>query len=267
MNNKKFDGIHLFTDVDGTLASVHDEIPEKNIEAIDYFTKNGGTFSIATGRYLGDISILENLNINGLSILNNGACVYDFINKKIVSSSALPEEAITPLLDFCKKNEKLGLLIVNDDGYIVPIIDDIDRPIFNARYAIRNISELEYPYYKLLIVATTNILNVIEDLKKCNIANVDFVQSGPETIEIVPKNVSKGDTFLKICKENNIPKENTYFVGDSFNDITMMQNAGFSASMSKAHDIVKSHANIVICDFLDGSIYHMVKLIEEKLNN
>lgn len=264
MSSKKFDGIYLFTDVDGTLASVHDEIPEKNIEAIDYFTKNGGTFSIATGRYLGDTNVLEKLNINGLSILNNGACIYDFLNKKIVSSKALPEKSIEPLLHFCKKNTELGLLIVNDDGYVIPVIDNEKRPIFHSRYEIRDIKNLKFPYYKLLIVAHTNIFGIIEELKNCNISDVDFVQSGPDTIEIVPKNISKGDTFLQICKENNIPKEKTYFVGDSFNDITMMQNAGFSASMKKAHDIVKSHSDIVLCDFSEGSIYHMVKLIEEK---
>lgn len=88
----KFDGIYLFTDVDGTLASVHDEIPQKNIEAVEYFTSNGGTFSVATGRYLGDISMLDALNINGLSILNNGACIYDFAGKKIVRTQSLPEK-------------------------------------------------------------------------------------------------------------------------------------------------------------------------------
>lgn len=92
------------------------------------------------------------------------------------------------------------------------------------------------------------------------------MQSGHNSIEIVPKDVSKGDTFLEICKKYDIQKEQTYFVGDSFNDVTMMQNAGFSAAMSEAHDEVKNKADVVIGNFSDGSIAQMVKIIEKNLN-
>lgn len=160
----KFDGIYLFTDVDGTLASVHDEIPQKNIEAVDYFTKNGGTFSVATGRYLGDVEFLNVLNINGVSILNNGACIYDFLHKNAIKSIALPEKSIAPLVDFCKENHELGLLLVNDKGYIIPIFDEIKRPIFHQRHEILNICDIKLPYYKILIVANCDIFSVIQML-------------------------------------------------------------------------------------------------------
>ncbi|MFI3226363.1 MAG: HAD family hydrolase [Clostridia bacterium] len=263
---KKFDGIYLFTDVDGTLASVHDEIPQKNIEAVEYFTQNGGTFSVATGRYLGDVDMLNVLNINGLSILNNGACIYDFANKKIVRTQSLPNQSVQPLVDFCKANQELGLLIVNDEGYIIPIFDDIKRPIFHSRHEVRDISEIKLPYYKILIVENGDIYEIIKKLRKSDIFGIDIVQTGHNSIEIVPKNVSKGDTFLEICKKYDIKKEQTYFVGDSFNDVTMMQNAGFSGAMNEAHELVKNEADVVVCDFEQGSIYHMVKLIEKKTN-
>lgn len=263
----KFDGIHIFTDVDGTFASVHDEIPRKNIEAVEYFTKNGGTFSIATGRYLGDVDFLNDININGMSILNNGACIYDFKDKKIVRSMQLPEKSIKPLIDFCKEYPQLGMLIANDDGYVIPIFDDVLRPIFHERHKIADISAIKMPYYKILIVANIDVYDVIKKLRESDIFGIDIVQTGHNSIEIVPKNVSKGDAFLEICEKYGINKEQTYFVGDSFNDITMMRNAGFSSAMKEAHDLVKSEADVVLCNFDEGAIDALVKIIEEKISS
>lgn len=46
---RKFDGCLLVSDIDGTL--VHDgKIPERNIEKIKEFKKQGGKFTIASGR-------------------------------------------------------------------------------------------------------------------------------------------------------------------------------------------------------------------------
>lgn len=51
---KKFDGLLLGCDMDGTLLDSRKQISAKNQEAIWYFVKNGGSFSLATGRATSD---------------------------------------------------------------------------------------------------------------------------------------------------------------------------------------------------------------------
>ena len=46
----KFDGMLICSDFDGTLFSGN-EISKENVEAIRYFQKNGGYFTITSGRY------------------------------------------------------------------------------------------------------------------------------------------------------------------------------------------------------------------------
>ena len=46
----KFDGITIATDMDGTLLTTDKKISQANKDAIDYFRKNGGTFTISSGR-------------------------------------------------------------------------------------------------------------------------------------------------------------------------------------------------------------------------
>ena len=47
---KKYDGILLCSDLDGTLSNSDGKISNENLEAIDYFCKNGGHFTLCTGR-------------------------------------------------------------------------------------------------------------------------------------------------------------------------------------------------------------------------
>lgn len=58
---KKFDGLLLGCDMDGTLLDSRKQISARNQEAIWYFVKNGGCFSLATGRAPRAIDIYRSL--------------------------------------------------------------------------------------------------------------------------------------------------------------------------------------------------------------
>ena len=58
----KFNGILICTDLDGTLLDNEKHVSKENIEAIEYFKKNGGLFTFLTGRmpfYLSTIYEVE----------------------------------------------------------------------------------------------------------------------------------------------------------------------------------------------------------------
>ena len=81
----KFDGILLATDVDGTLANFN-EIPRRNIEAIQHFVKEGGMFTVCTGRgYAMTYDIVNQVPVNVPGICVNGMQLYDFQQKKVIS--------------------------------------------------------------------------------------------------------------------------------------------------------------------------------------
>ena len=46
----KYDGIALFSDLDGTLLDDRRQLSNDNLRAITYFVRNGGSFGVATGR-------------------------------------------------------------------------------------------------------------------------------------------------------------------------------------------------------------------------
>ncbi len=262
--NNKFKGVYLFSDIDGTFASEENFIPKKNLEALEYFTKNGGTFSIATGRYLGDLDLLKGININGISIINNGASIYDFANEKELKSITLNDVDVNQVFDFLDIHKNIGLVVVNKEGYINAEIDLEDRPIFHDRYKTVKIKDIKRPFNKMLLsVKKGQTTQILKALKEFNLTSADFVETGDRSIEIVPKGINKGTAFLEICKLNNIENENTFFIGDSFNDIEFMKLAGFSAAVGTAKDKVKENAKIVVCDFKDGAVADFISFIEK----
>ena len=47
---KKFDGILICTDLDGTILDDNKNISAENLDAIEYFKSEGGLFNFVTGR-------------------------------------------------------------------------------------------------------------------------------------------------------------------------------------------------------------------------
>ena len=90
----KFDGLLLASDFDDTLYGLNLRIPERNLEAIRYFIREGGYFVMATGRAHRTFAPYAPLvPMNAPAVLSNGAAIYDFQADKMLEQTHLPEAA------------------------------------------------------------------------------------------------------------------------------------------------------------------------------
>ena len=75
---KKFKGMLLACDMDGTLLDDSKQIPAENLRALQYFTKQGGRLSLATGRSPHAIGIyIDQLPVNAPYSVMNGSLICD----------------------------------------------------------------------------------------------------------------------------------------------------------------------------------------------
>ena len=74
---------------------------------------------------------------------------------------------------------------------------------------------------------------------------VDAVFSNAMYLEILPKNISKGNALLFLEAYLPVAHYNTYASGDAPNDISMILAAGVGVAMKNAHEEVKEIADIV----------------------
>ena len=82
----KFDGLILFSDLDGTLMRDDQTVSKENIDAVEYFMSQGGKFTVMTGRGVKGMSrVLDFVtpNVPYIGCLN-GSAIYDFVNQNIV---------------------------------------------------------------------------------------------------------------------------------------------------------------------------------------
>ena len=105
----KFDGVLLVSDFDDTLYGADLRVPPANVEAIDYFTRGGGTFTIATGRAHPTFAPHARcVAINAPVILSNGSALYDFSADRMVYETFLPDRAREDLDALRKEQARFG---------------------------------------------------------------------------------------------------------------------------------------------------------------
>lgn len=90
----KFTGVLLASDYDHTISTMDGSIPARNVEALRYFIREGGTFSVVSGRSIPLFrSRVPLLPINAPCLLYNGAMCYDFRSERLLFSYTLPADA------------------------------------------------------------------------------------------------------------------------------------------------------------------------------
>jgi hypothetical protein len=79
-----FSDILLTVDFDRTMTATDSTVPERNLEAVRYFTENGGAFTLNTGRSIPMANrFLETIPVNVPFLLYNGSAAYDKETGKI----------------------------------------------------------------------------------------------------------------------------------------------------------------------------------------
>ncbi len=117
---KKYDGIFLCSDFDGTLT-YNGQIPQNNIDAIKYFSDNGGIFSVVSGR---NIQFLRNfadtLCLNSYVACLNGTEIYHMPTGSLVHQVKLPSDAKDRLCEaMTSLNNVCDIHVFTDSGNII----------------------------------------------------------------------------------------------------------------------------------------------------
>ena len=116
----KFDGILLASDFDDTLYDYHLRIPERNLEAIRYLIREGGYFTVSTGRAHRTFSPhAPAVPMNAPAVLSNGAAIYDFQVGRMLEQTCLPDTAPADLAELMEEFPSLSLEVYHGEDIYV----------------------------------------------------------------------------------------------------------------------------------------------------
>lgn len=274
-----FDGAILLSDIDGTLLE-SGIIPERNIEKIEYFIKEGGCFSVATGRSVKGLSIVVNA-FKGLSpsIVANGCMIYDYSKKQVLYEKNLPRSDYHFVGDVLKSDLSCGIEVhAGERVFTVSQTaesDDHQRDQGLETSVISFKKACEYSWNKVVFLLNSaddyfKIHSLVDDDNKqsCFVDTCTFIDGTKRNyLEQVPLNVSKQAAIEELCKILNIENGKRFAIGDYYNDVKMLENADISATTSESPDEIKNISDFVGGSCKDGAVADFIDYLTEKLEN
>ena len=259
----------LVLDLDGTLTNSKKEITPPTLEALIDIQEKGVKVVLASGRPVyGILPIAEQLHLAdyGSYILGfNGGRIIDCRTKEEIYNQTLPDNLIMDLFDIIKKYPGLDILTYTDDSILSGI-----KP--------NKYTELESKINHMPIVRTSDFANAApknpnkflvtgnpkiiaqckEEVKSYYRHKLSIYCSDPFFLEIMPKDIDKGNSLVRLLESTGIPAEEMICCGDGYNDITMIELAGLGVAMENAQPIVRSLADYITKSNDEDGVLHVI---------
>lgn len=266
---KKFEGILICTDLDGTLLRNDTTISEENLKAIEYFKAEGGIFTFITGRmpfFVADI--YETIKPNAPFGCINGGGIYDHRTQAYLWTQTLHPSSIE-LVEYADKHlAEIGIQI-NTFETIYFCKENAAmarfRELTGMPNTVRRYSEINEPIAKIVFGdENAENINRLKELLSVHpkAAEFDFIRSERTLYEILPKGISKGSVLPKLAQFLHIDMDKTIAVGDYNNDIDMLRASKIGIAVANACPEAKAAADHVTVSNEEHAIAKIISDIE-----
>ncbi len=268
----------IITDLDGTVIDEENKVTKRVSEAFEKARIRGVPAVIATGRTLAEsIYAQESIGADHYSITMNGAFIYDHhlqipLNHQHIERSQAKK--------FIRLLESFGDVFFHAYGNNQPICSERTLNLIHMAGSSPQVIEMYLQTQRVVpdliqLIETANLeinkfyitsqnierLSLIKDYAN-SVEGMRSLQSMPKGIEVIPTTVDKRYAVELLCKHLGIEVEDTLMIGDSENDIGMLQLSGISVVMGNAPDHVKQFADwIAPANSEDGAAAAIEKFV------
>ena len=268
--NKKFEGVFILTDMDGTLLNKEAEVSQRDSDAIDYFIDNGGLFAVATGRARGSVEgFLPALRTSAPSIVDNGAWITDLRSGENLRIAEMDDCWRTIAGEIIERFPMVGVEIcLPGVQYVVNHNMYTERHHKNVGLELKRceVSDVKDKWMKINLLEDHEVLLDAMEFVTRRGGEKMFAQfSLPHIYEITAKGFSKGDSALWLRDRMGVKPEDFYTVGDGTNDIELLAAAGENSyAPSNARSAVLERAKNILPDNNSGAIAHLIEILDRK---
>ena len=228
----------IFFDIDGTISSEETGyIPESAVCAIRQARKNGHLVFINTGRTM--FSIDEKYKEIGFDGYICGCGTDIYVGDQCIFRSDQPEGRCREIMEMARQTKVTAVYESHEAVFFdhtLPKHEVIDGLVKRFGLGGRNVPEVidgdEIPFEKFCFWVSGEA--DLEAFLEYIAPYFQYVDRGNDMYELMPKGISKGTGIQVILDYYQIPLENSYAIGDSTNDLAMLEYVPHSIAMGNS---------------------------------
>jgi hypothetical protein len=258
----------IAVDIDGTLLNSKGVLTTKTKAAIHRVWNDGIVFAISTGRPIqGVMPLVEEIGLDLPLITYNGSMVLTAKTREIIYQCVMDPQAVHSVYRLGEAWD-VTMLIWSENALYTNRIDERSK-----EYASWTGTPLQ------LLTSVTSLASKVTKIlwydqvertrqmaaQVAQVLNNDLVVSHislPFILEFVDHRASKAIAIDVLAKEYGIRQDEVMAIGDSYNDLTMLEYAGLGVAMANAPEDIRRIADVVTksCDE-EGVAYAIEKFI------
>ncbi len=264
----KFDGLLLVSDFDDTLYDSRHQIPQRNLQAIQFFLAEGGRFTVATGRAHRTFAPHVHLvPINAPVVLSNGSALYDFQTDQMLEQTFLSPTVAQDFEGLLEEFPSLGLESYHGEDIFVwnpnPITEAHMKKV-GSDYAIRPVARMPIPWTKAILQQEHPVLLQAQAWLLERYGHLyEAIFSNQYYLEVTERGSTKGSMVAKIAERLEIRPEHVYCVGDNQNDISMLEQSAIPFAPANCAQEVKDWGARILCHCDDGVVGDIVEILDQ----
>jgi Cof subfamily protein (haloacid dehalogenase superfamily) len=274
----------LALDIDGTIVGHDFLISDRTVAAIRGAVERGVRVSLATGRMPSSAVVYANrLGLTEPIIGHQGALVRAMPVKREVVTEAAPvvrgrvgrilhhepmdAAVVREAIEWCRANgldphvnDREELVVWQDD----PSFEDYSTYLGTGAELVPDlVGAIRRPMTKVISVGEPPLPTSLYWVAKAHFAGrADATLSHPRFLEFVAPGVSKGRAVAWLAHRAGIPLSQVMTIGDAYNDLEMISDAGHGAAMASAPPEVRLAARYIAAPVEeDGSAALIEQLI------
>lgn len=265
----KFDKVLIASDYDGTLTDDRGEIPESVRSAIAYFIREGGYFTVCTGRTKQGFHAWSPEIINAPVILANGGMAYDFGKNEVVFTDCIEKKDIGVLRRIAAEFPDICIEYYSDDFRSFALRpDEISRRHFERQFidcaVIDDISPEMFPLVKVMAGAGEHTFELQEWLSLNDTGCIGFIPCDGHFVELCSMTSGKGSGLLRLAAALGVDQKDVYSVGDGANDVDMHRAAAHAFVPANGDSFALAAAGTVVRTSNEGAVAHVIEILDEK---
>lgn len=253
-------------DLDDTLLDNDLKISFRVREAIKLCLARGVLVTLATGRMFRSAwPFAEQIGLNIPLITYQGALVKNSTSGEVLHHLPLPRSFVEPVLGVVNSHGFHVQAYVNDELVMEEITPEAQVYIAQSRVPVKlapNLLEClnSEPTKILVINFNEDELNALADELNSRFGNRLYItKSKPYYLEVLHPQATKGQALAALAGHLGIQRSEVIAIGDSFNDIDMIEYAGLGVVMGNAREEIKNYADYVTVSNEDDGVAEVLE--------